>query len=114
MLRHFTAPLAAAARDGLNRGVSALVWALAAAGLAVTGLGFLLAAVLIGLSQLMGPLLACGLMGMVLVTVALLISTRRRNPLAATPPHPPLAPPDQIAFAFGFVLTRLILARRGD
>ena len=112
MLRPFAAPLAAAARQGLNRGLTALVWALVVIGLGTTGLGLLLAAALMGLSRLMGPLLACSVLGFGLILLAVLITSLRRDRPLAVPPPAPAAPPDQIAFALGFVLARLILARR--
>ena len=112
MLRQLAAPLAAAARDGLNRGLAALVWTLVAVGLGITGFGLLLAVAIMGLSRLTGPLVACGLMGVALVLLALLVTALRhkRPVLAAPPPAPPLAP-DHLAFAIGFVLARLILAK---
>lgn len=113
MLRQFTAPLAAAAHDGLNRGLSALVWTLVVLGLGVTGLGLLIAAAVIGLSQLIGPFLTCGLLGLSFVLLALLGTALRRNRPAALPsPHAPIPAPGQLAFALGFVLARLILEKR--
>lgn len=112
MLRQLAATLTAATRDGLNKGLAALVWTLVAAGLGLTGLGLLLATAVMGLSQLTGPLLACGLIGMGLVFLALLVTTlrRKRPELPAPPPAPSLAP-DHLAFALGFVLARLILTK---
>lgn len=113
MLRQLAAPFTAAARDGLNRGLSALVWTLVAVGLGVTGLGLLLATAVMGLSRLTGPLLACGLVGLGLVLLALLVTTLRRQPPMAPPPLPVFAPtPDELAFTFGFVLARLILGKK--
>lgn len=112
MLRELAAPIAAAARESLNKGLTALVWTLAALGLGITGVGLLLATTVMVLSLLTGPILACGLMGLGLVLLALLITALRRNrpvPLRAQPA--PTATPDQLAFALGFVLARLILAK---
>lgn len=110
------APLAAAARDVLGKGVAALVWGGVVFGLLLTGLGLLLAAALIGLSMLIGPLLASGLLGLALILLALLIILLRRGnrlpeahptPLATPVPPPPAAPPlNQLAFMLGFVLAR--------
>lgn len=114
MLRQVAAVLTATARKGLNRGLVALAWAFAAAGLATVGVGLLLAAMLIALLRLMGPLAACGLMGLVLVLAAVLIVARLRPRPAPPPPEmtPPGLTPDQHAFSIGFALARMILARR--
>lgn len=109
MLREVAAIFKATARKGLNRGLVALAWALAVAGLATVGLGLLLVAMLIALSRLIGPLAACGLMGLVLVLAAVLIAARLR-PRPASPP--PDLTPDERAFSIGFALARMILARR--
>ena len=74
----------------------ALAWALGAAGLATVGLGMLVAAALIALSRLMGPLLACGIMGLTLLLLALLIATRLRSRPVA--PTPRALSPDELAF----------------
>lgn len=113
MLRQLAAPFAAAARDGLNKGLAALVWTLVAMGLGAVGLGLLLATIVMGLSQLVGPILACGLMGSALVLLAFVITALRRTQPAEEPTPPAAATtPDQIAFALGFALSRLILAGR--
>ena len=113
MLRQLAAPFAAAARDGLNKGLAALVWVLVAIGLGATGLGLLLAALVMGLSLLVGPILACGLMGAALVLLAFAITALRRNRPAEAPiPPAPKDSPEQIAFSLGFALSRMILAGR--
>ncbi len=115
MLRQLVASLTAAAHNGLNKGLAALVQTLVALGLGVTGIGLLLVATVMGLSRLMGPLLAFGLTGFVLLLLALVIASRRRTQPHAAPQPPtptPLLEPDQIAFALGFFLARSILARR--
>jgi hypothetical protein len=133
MLRQLAAPLAAAARDGLNRGLAALVWTLVTVGLGITGLGLLLATAVMGLSRFVGPIMACGLAGLSLVLLALFVTALRRNrapivaprpaeplspaplipsaPPSASPPSAPPLAPDQLAFALGFVLARLVLAK---
>lgn len=111
MLRHLAASLVAATSDRLNRGRSALVWTLATVGLGSVGLGLMLATVVMELSRLIGPVLACGLLGLGFVLLALLITTLRRSRHATLlPPLPAIPAPEQLAFALGFVLIRRILA----
>jgi hypothetical protein len=62
----------------------------------------LVAAALIALSRLMGPLLACGLMGLILLLLALLITARLRSRPVAPPPR--ALTPDELAFSIGFAL----------
>lgn len=110
MLRQLAATLAATARQRLNRGLVALAWTLAAAGLATAGLGMLLAAALIALSRIMGPLLACGLIGLILLLLALLIAARLHSRPVAPPPR--TLTPDELAFSIGFALARMVLGKR--
>lgn len=101
--------MAATARAGLNRAVKNLAWALVVAGLAMAGLGLLLAAVLIALSQLMGPLLAFGLMGFILLLLAVLIAVLPHARPVSPPPR--ALAPDELAFNFGFALGRMFFGR---
>jgi hypothetical protein len=110
MLRQLAATLAATARQRLNRGLVALAWVLGAAGLATAGLGMLVAAALIALSRLMGPLLACGLMGLILLLLALLIAARLRSRPVLPPPR--TLTPDELAFSIGFAIARMVLGKR--
>lgn len=110
MLRQLAAPVTAAAREGLNKGLAALARVFVVAALGAAGAGLLLAAALIGLSLLIGPLLACSVMGLVLVLLAVLIgSLQPKRPVQVTERT---FAPDQLAFAVGFVLARWILSRR--
>lgn len=127
MFRSVTAPFAAAARESLNRGLTALVWVCVIAGLLIIGAGFLVAAVFLGLSMVFGPVLASILLGLVMIVLALLIATLRRGrPLGEprlpampqpVPPEPnmtPMAAPlGELAFVVGFVAARTLLRRLG-
>ena len=132
MFRLVTAPIAAAARESLNRGLTALVWGGVIVGLIVIGAGFLLAAAFLGLSMLLGPFLASDVLGLGLIVLGLLITLIRR-PRALVAPQPPVMPrpfpaepfpPDplmpplatplgQLAFVVGFVAARTLLRRLG-
>lgn len=84
--------------------------------LAVAGFGFVLAAAVMGLALLLGPIAASGLIGLVLVLAAALIF---RRPGAQTRPDPPDTPtphsaPDGLAhlsFVIGFLAGRAVLRR---
>lgn len=110
MLRQLASPVAAAARDGMNRGIASFARTLLVAGIGAAGTGLLLASALIGLSRLIGPLLACGAMGLGLIVLAALIGSLQHKHPVSVPDHAQVH--DQLAFAFGFVLARWLLAKR--
>jgi uncharacterized membrane protein YfcA len=84
--------------------------------LAVAGFGFVLAAAVMGLALLLGPIAASGLIGLVLVLAAAVLY-RRTGPQA--PPKPPNTPPPysgpdglaHLSFVIGFVAGRAALRR---
>ena len=99
-----------------------LVVALIAAGLAVLGAGFLVAAGYLALAAHFGSLNACVLMGAAFLALAALLVAirfaggRTPAPLAAPvrPPPPPIEPLAQTAFEIGYGIGRAIFGRRRD
>jgi len=117
LLRGSIALAKAAGRDiAMNFAVLSL-----AAGFAVLGGGFLVAAGYLALASHYGSIIACVLMGAGLVALAaLLVAIRfaRSNtgaPLVAAPPPPqPIAPLAQTAFEIGYGVGRAMFGRRRD
>ena len=92
-----------------------------AAGLALLGGGFLVAAGYLALAVHYGSIIACVLMGAgLLAMAALLIAIRfaRSKPVAprtaAPPPPPPIEPMAQTAFEIGYGIGRALFGRRRD
>ena len=112
----FRGSIALAKAAGREMAINFAVLSLAA-GLAVLGGGFLVAAGYLALAVQYGSIIACGMMGAGLVDLAaLLVAIRfaRSNtsaPLAAAPP-PPIEPLAQTAFEIGYGIGRALFARR--
>lgn len=132
------APLIAALRQELERGVAAPIrarltmalqqaarsalWAGLMGLAALAGIGFLLAAAQMGLARLIGPPLAATAIGIALLALAAVALSRigRKTaaataPPASAPPAPQAALPgpvaDYLGFLIGFVAIRALLRR---
>lgn len=121
MWRGLSGLLTGAIRNGVDRGLSALVWGLSVGAFIGLGMALLGMSLLLALAHLIGPVLACFLLGLgLLVAAALMIALRRpaagQAPAPPRPPEPP-APSepalDEVAFALGFVAARALLRRLG-
>jgi hypothetical protein len=99
-----------------------LVVGLLAAGFAVLGLGFLVAAGYVALAAQFGSVIACLILGAAFLALAALIvavrfaGTGNRPPpqaaAAATPPPPSVDPVAQMAFEITYGLARAYFSRR--
>ncbi len=120
MWRGLSGLLTGAIRNGVDRGLSALVWGLSVGAFIGLGMALLGLSLLLALAHLIGPVLACFLLGLgLLVAAALMIALRRPAsgpaPAPLRPPEPPAPEPtlDEVAFALGFVAARALLRRLG-
>jgi hypothetical protein len=105
-----------AAQPYLDMGRSALVKGVTIASLTLVGAGFVLAAAVMGLAWLVGPIAASALTGLAMLSCAILIARRPR--LQAQTAVPQNAPPLQqhthvaeLSFALGFVFSRVMLRK---
>lgn len=116
MLRLFNPSLRQAAGRYLDRGRSVLVRGATIVGLALVGGGLVLAAAVMALASLVGPVGACGLTGLSLLSTSLLLARKHRTPVQPDPVQPSVVLQQhamlvELGFVVGFVLSRAILRR---
>lgn len=89
-----------------HKGALALAWGGAVGVLTVLGLGFLLAALLMGMAALIGAIWASLVLGLASLGLALGLIALRQDRRPAPPPAPPL---EEIVFTLGFVAARAMM-----
>lgn len=120
VLHLLAAPVLGAVRRHLDRSRVALAHAAILLVLGTAGMGLLLAAALMGLAVLMGPILASCVLGVAFLVLAGILAMLWKRPPAQTldaqkPADPPLGganqPLAEIAFLLGFILTRNLMRK---
>ena len=116
MLRPLIPSLRQAAGRYLDRGRSVLARGATIVGLALVGGSLALAAAVMALASLVGPVAACGLAGLSLLSTAVLLARNRRTPVQPDPVQPSVVLQQhamlvELGFVAGFVLSRAILRR---
>lgn len=116
------APFLGTVRRRFDQSRLALVRGAVVTVLAIIGLGLILAAGLMGLALLIGPILASCAVGGVLLVVAALLAVLWKSPRRAVlieqqpiilPMGRPIQPLAEVGFVLGFILIRTLLRRRG-
>jgi hypothetical protein len=111
--------LGAAARSAFRREAAALTLKLFSVFIGFVGMGLLIAAAVLGMARLVGPILAPALIGVALLSVAAVLWLYRRKPArqpsseakVAAQTVPGSVTGAEAAFAAGFVLGRLLIRR---